>query len=310
MRPSLTLVAIALCVASHGCGPSSTQHQQAASGPNNPATPEVISTVNGKGISKEAVRALMHASGWTATEALRSLQDELLLGDSAKASGYGEGEAVRGLQRQLAVQALLDRDIERPSTPAGITDAEIERAYRAQAGRFSKNEARMAVHVLARVDADQSDSRLSQEALAFIRGVIADLERSKDIEASFVRYDGLQGYPFKISAERLPPIEKDSPVLEPFKEALFSMKRSGVFPKPVRTKYGWHAIVLYEIQPASTIPLKEAATTLREEMALRQRKTRLETLFAELKKAYSIQLFEPVIREVLRSSLQEAAAGG
>lgn len=305
MRPSLTSVAVAFCVVSQGCSDSSTPRRPTHA--TRAATTDVVSVVNGKPIDKAAVQALMRRSGWTASQALKSLQDELLLADSAGASGYGGADAVRRVRQQLLVQALLERDIERSTRPADISDAEVEQAYRSQSSRFSKKETRLAVHVLAR--ADGSDTGQSQTARSFVQGVIADLKRSPDIAKALAGYQGLQGYPFKIDVERLPPIDKDSPVLEPFKDALFKMKSPGVFPQPVNTTYGWHAIYLYDIQPASTVPLKEAASTLREEIALRQRKTRLQTLLAGLKKAHSIRVFESVIRDVLRSDLLDNAAG-
>ena len=64
--------------------------------------------------------------------------------------------------------------------------------------------------------------------------------------------------------------------------ALFSQSELGVVPRPVRTEYGYHGIVVTEITPAVITPKPEAFATLRAELTTAKRKTRLDALLREL----------------------------
>jgi parvulin-like peptidyl-prolyl isomerase len=65
-------------------------------------------------------------------------------------------------------------------------------------------------------------------------------------------------------------------------DALFSQAELGVVPRPVRTEYGYHAIVVTEITPAVITGKPEAFATLHAELTTAKRKARLDALLREL----------------------------
>lgn len=295
---------IALGSACHKDREGGSSNQETVS----PLAKEVVSTVNARPIYKESLLNVMKQTGFTKEQALRVLQDEALLAERAMVLGYRDAApVVRGRERLLA-QALLKKRVEAGTYPEEITAEKVEHAYQSQQSRFVKPETRASIHVLARFD-KSSPPEVQQKALRFIQGAIAEFSKSKDINATLAQYEGVEGYPFQVHAEQLPSIDENAPVLESFKEALFSMKRPGLYPKPVRTVYGWHAIYLREIKKSSSVSLKKAAPELREEISTKERRARMESLLSELKKTYSVTMFESAIHKALAEDYESDQDG-
>jgi parvulin-like peptidyl-prolyl isomerase len=85
-------------------------------------------------------------------------------------------------------------------------------------------------------------------------------------------------------------VDRGAPFVKPYLAALFSLSAPGVVLEPVRTIFGWHAIRVTEIVPAESVPYEKAAEQLRGELLLARRQARVETLIAELRKVYPVQV--------------------
>lgn len=258
----------------------------------------IVATVDGQPIYRHAVSKLAKEHGWQEARALRVLEDQMLLASHAAAFGYRSHDKVRYHRARLWVQALLARAIEQSVTPSKVSRAQLETAYQRQRAKFVKPERRIVSHILAAVN--DSDSRnIERKAFRFVEDAINRLNSSSDAGEVLKHYQEIEGQPFRVRAEHLPPLETNSPIVEEFRKAAFRLKAPGVYPRPVRTPYGWHAIYLQEIQEATHVTLEEAAPRLREEIALANRKRSLEALLAQLRKRYAVEIFGSIVRDVL-----------
>ncbi len=227
---------------------------------------QVISTVHGFAITVADVQSLVDASELTPLEALRRLQAEQLLMGAAEERGVAGHSEVKLVQRKAAVQALLDQ----LASSATVSDAEIRAAYDKAGTRFGHPELRAAVHVLARLPKNPSPEA-DAAAKAFAKQVIPRLGQAAD-PVEFVKTLAGQKQPeFVVVGEALPPVPQGKAFEEPFMTALFAAKGLGVYPEPVRTSYGWHALRLVKSVPAEWMPIDQAAKQLRPELLLARR---------------------------------------
>ena len=68
-----------------------------------------------------------------------------------------------------------------------------------------------------------------------------------------------------------------------FSRALFSQSGLGVVPEPVRTQFGYHAILVTEIVPARGTPRSEALELLQAELGTHLHEKRVTALLTELR---------------------------
>jgi hypothetical protein len=237
----------------------------------------VVANVDGTLIRLSEVARLAERGALSPQLALSRLEAEALLAAEAERRGYGTSDAVGHVTRQAAVQALLRGDVER-KTP---TEAEIDRAYTESGTRFATPELRVASHVLANLPRDATPEQ-SEAARAFATAATGRLRAAADPMVALADYRANQSQPFRVQVEDLPAAPRTGGWVEEFSAAMFSLQKAGVVPEPVRTAYGWHAIVLREILPESRVPEAEARAELRRELELSARQNRLEALAREL----------------------------
>ncbi len=243
----------------------------------------VVSTVDGWPIDVALVRDAARAAEVPPRVALSRLEDEALLAARAERAGLGDDpEVVRG-SRRAAVQALLEREVEARVTADAIDPAELEAAYAAAPERFARPERRRSVHVLARVP-DGAPSSVDDAAEAWIRELHARLSRSERPEADVLalRRRAEADEPFAITIEEVPPLSRTDAADPSYLAALFATPSPGVTPEPVRSAFGWHAVVVTEIVPAWHADHDEAIGILRDERLAALRAARLEELVREL----------------------------
>lgn len=246
--------------------------------PRGDAPADVVSSVDGNPITASEVARLASAGGLTPQAALQRLQAERLLANEAERRGYARQSETQHVERQALVQAMLAHDIE----AAQVTQAEIDAAYLAEHKRFEKPELRTATHVLAQL-APRASAEQDQAAQAFCRDAIRRLGASADLHDTLEALRAERPAAFAVRVEQLPASPASGAFVPEFSAALFSLKSPGVVPEPVRTEFGWHAIVVTEITPASTTPRAEADATLRAELATRKRSQLLNGLLDGLR---------------------------
>jgi PPIC-type PPIASE domain len=242
---------------------------------------DVVGHVDGQPIHAAEVDRLARDSDMTPQAALGRLTAERLLEDEAERRGYGARLETDHVARQALVQALLERAVEHaPETQ--VTQVEIDTAYAAARERFEVPELRTATHVLAALP-KQASPEHEREAREFIADAIRRLRSNVDRDATLDALRAEKPADFQVQVQQLPAAPAHGMFVQEFADALFSLNAPGVVPEPVRTPFGYHAIVVTDIEPAHNAPRPEADATLRTELETQKRKARVDALLAELK---------------------------
>ncbi len=256
----------------------------------------VVSTVDGTPITLGQVRDLARETGLSPLEALHRLQEERVLVTQAEAQGLGDAPEVREAVARASVRALLRARIEGPLTPESFSDQEVRERAQRDAARFTRNERRRSTHVLAEVAPD-APAELSLHAMAFVREAIERLAAAEDpISEAHAIASTHQDLPFRVRVEDLPPVEREGPLVSEYSSALFSRETTGVVGEPIRTRFGWHAIVVRDIHPAWQIPEDEVERVVRKELATEMRARALDSLVQELASRTNVEVDESAFR--------------
>ena len=264
------------------------------------ARQDVVSQVNGSQITAAEVEQLARAGQLSTRAALQRLQAERLLAQEAEQRGYAQQSWTARAARQALVQALLTEDVEveQPSVEA------LERAYSTQHARFEQQEQRRCTHVLAALAPD-ANLQQAQAARVFIEQAIALLTTSSDRSATLAALRSESSRAFVVCVEDLPLVHAQAAFVPEFLQALCSVPEAGVVPDPVRTQFGYHAIVVTEIVPASSTPKAEAFNTLRAELGTTLHEQRVAALINELRKGTRIAYAQKIERLLASLELRE-----
>jgi hypothetical protein len=206
----------------------------------------------------------MTLDGVSAEAALDALIGEELLLQEAQREGLSEDpEAMRSVDRMM-VRALL-RDLERENTPQGISSRQVRTDFERNRELYQVLERRGSWHVLVKADTTQ--------ARELAAAILAEARRADDPREVFKRYAEGAADPLDLPVvvEELPPITIKAEIEKPYKDALFAAKAPGPLKEPLRTSYGWHAIVLTEIQPGEVRTLTDVEDEIRERLSRKQR---------------------------------------
>ena len=272
---SLAVLAVLAVVS---CGDSVVPLREPAADSGEGLRTGLVSVVDGRGISAEALKTLLNETRLSPREALSRLQDEQLLAAEAARRGYAERAETRRLARQALVQALLTHDVE--SEP--VSEAELDAAYARARARFETPERRKASHVLAYLAKDASEVQ-ERAARAFIEQTCRQLTASNTPGAVLDELKLAQPPGVALKIEDLPAVADDGQLVPEFRRALFSRATPGVVAQPVRTRFGWHCIVLQSILPPSRVPLADARRELRRDLGTQKYKQRFDSLLASLR---------------------------
>nr|MDQ3037852.1 peptidylprolyl isomerase [Myxococcota bacterium] len=144
--------------------------------------------------------------------------------------------------------------------------------------------------------------RFARRALERLRAAEDPIAEAHAIESE---ESARTGRHFRVSVEELPPAARGDHLVPEYLDAIFGLDAPGVLTEPVRTSFGWHAIVLTEIVPAWRAPADEVEEIVREELAIEARAQRLEELVRELAGRTAIELDQAAIAEALQTDLLE-----
>lgn len=296
----------ALCLALVGCGPtasSATDAGRAAS-----VTPasevvrgQVVATVDGVRVTREEVERVARDVGIAPADALRRMEEEIVLGALAERElGPDDGEA-SDATRRAAVQALIEARVEREVTPSTIPADAVEARRSRDAARFTRPERRRSTHALARVpqgageDAWAAAERWARRAQATVRA-------GDDPEASLraLALDDSERRAFRVVVEDLPAVSRDDEFVQEYLDPLFRAPALGLLEAPVRTQFGWHVVLLQEIVAPWSAPPEEVEAALREELCTEQRAARLDALVDTLRARTPVELDDARARALLQ----------
>jgi peptidyl-prolyl cis-trans isomerase C len=276
--PCCASLALAALVSACAAGERSTPPPRATVGA---FGPDVVGRVDGQPIRASEVDHLAEVAGLPAQTALSRLTAERLLEDEAERRGYGARTQTEYVARQASVQTLLERAVEQaPQTQ--VSQTEIDAAYAAARDRFEVPELRTATHVLAALPQNASAEQ-ERAARAFCASAIRRLQTDPDREATLEDLRAEQPGDFQVQVQQLPASPAQGMFVPEFAAALFSLTAPGVVPEPVRTQFGYHAILVTDIAPAHNTPRSEADAALRSELETKKRKARIDAVLGELK---------------------------
>ncbi len=296
-------IVLLLCVALGGCGKASSpvrDTEPAAGGAWSEADETPVAVVDGSRIALREVRELVRRSALSSREALDRLVAERLLMQEARRRGFADVAEVRHVGEQAAVQAVL---IEEADSLA-VAEEELRKAYEAAHDRFHVPEKRETIHLLVRMPADAAPE-LSRAGEAVAGEAVDALAYAGVEEAARIleQLRGQHGADFKIRVEKLPPFGRTGRLVKEYEDAMFELSEAGVVPRPVRTRFGWHAIYLTAIHPEQHWSFEEAAGQLRAEILLEKRKKRMEVFFDRLRTNADIQTDESAVEWLLQARL-------
>jgi hypothetical protein len=301
-----------VCTALLGCGQDAAHARDAgAAGAGAQARGDgrvggaVVSTVHGEAITRGEVELVARETGLSPLEALRRLQEEHVLAAHAVAAGHGDAPEVEDAARRAAVQALLAARIESEITPASVPEESVRERREQQRARFQRPERRRSAHLVARVAPDAPPEAWAA-AERFVRRAIERLRAAEDpvAEARAIAEEAGEGRTFRAVFEELPPVHRDGGLAPEYIAPLFAARELGVLPEPVRTSFGYHAILLQEILFPWEAPPEEVEATIRRELCLELRARRLDEMLAAARRRIPVVMDEEAVRRLLTFDLE------
>lgn len=301
--PRLALLAVFLVPVAGGCqqgvGPDARRELALARGDARVGG-DVVSTVDGHPITLAEVEQAAREAGVPPGQALRVLQDELLLARAAERRGFDGASAVERARRQSEVQVLLERVVEAEVGPDRVDPAELEAAFDSSPGRFARPERRQSAHVLAQVSPDAPPA-VAAAAEAWAHGKHREIAAAADPLAAILalRRSPPTDLQFEVTVEEVQALERGASVDPAYLAALFSRPDVGLVADPVHTVFGWHIVAITEIEPAWTATHDEALATLRDERVVSLRAEALEALVRRLASERTVAVEHDTLRALL-----------
>ena len=241
------------------------------------------------------VRLAMKEERSDPVTALQGLIEEELLVQRASALRLGLGQTTEWEIDRLIVQSLL-KDMESRVSPSSISDEDIAQDFETHKDQLVRPERRKTAHVLARAQ--------TPEAEAFANEVLAEFRRADDPMEVFERYViDPPARDFEVRAEDLPPISEKAGFAQEFKDAVFAARAPGPLTRAVRTEYGWHAIIVEEIETGETGNLESLQGEIRDRLTRKRRFEALAAMVREAEASGVLKRNEDVIERSLRTDL-------
>ncbi len=294
---------------------------------------DILSTVDGVGIAREDVIALMQSGGFTAREALTRLQEEVLLSREAERRGYHLGARGQRLLDRALVQTLL-AELETTHAAEDVGVAQARQIFDSQDRAMASEEARRSRHVLVRVPTDVAPgSSEDADARALAVEILTELASAEPGDASvYERWAATErarsgADTWTVFADELPllPRSAEGQLGTAFRDALFGVGSGplverndgqglgpgglGVLPEPVRTEAGWHVILVDEIVPARRT-FEEWQDEIRRQVADRNRVTELHQLIESLRTQVAVERNERAESIALHATFESDGEDG
>lgn len=183
-----------------------------------------------------------------------------LLAQEAQRHRLAKDADVLWSRKTEAVRRLIDEEfVARYPDPDHIDRAMLEQAFKSSYRHFYRPEYRHVRFVLVEVDKagkpgspeDLAAQQLADEiyrALAGQKDIAVDRFDATTAEVAGDRTHVIQDYNFP----------RHNRAVEEFAAAAFAIAEVGTVAPPVRTRFGWHVILLKQIDPEKNVPLEQA----------------------------------------------------
>ncbi len=290
-RDFIVICACVGCSSAIGCEPVTNEPRspQVQSG----AVTEVVATVGGSVIGAADVRERMTLDGVNAETALDALVDEELLLQAAHKAGLPEDPEGRRKVDRTMVRALL-HELELENMPEAIPAGQVRKEFEQSRDQFQVLERRGSWHVLVKAD--------TKEARELATAILAEARRADDPREVFDRYatgGGADHLDVPVVVEELPAITIKADIEKPYKDSLFEAKSPGPVKEPVQTSYGWHAIVLTEIQPGEVRTLEDVEDEIRDRLSQKKRFEKLVEVVTQLEAEQLVDYDQAVVQRLM-----------
>jgi len=201
-----------------------------------------------------------------------------------KTRGLSESIIKEQMRRRMQVQKYVTSEfIPKISVP----DTEIRAFYDENKQLFQEPETVKASHILIKVDTDAKEE--------------ADAEAFKRIQVLKKKLDAGEDFAALAKAESEGPSSvrggslgyfRRGQMVKPFENKAFSLKK-GEISDPVRTRFGYHLILVEDKKPAGTIPYEESKDRIRQ--VLTQQKLQ-QTVLAHIESAKETAKIERMVK--------------
>lgn len=289
LRFAIGLGALALCCCNGAPAAPSEQSTALAEGE--------VARVGGLPITAEAVRHIAAAQRVSAQEARSRAVFDALMAEGARQRGYDRDPFVIVEQRGVLADALLMR-VKREADRTPSTAEELERVTSIHWLDLDRPQARRTVHAVAMAADSDAEARKKARSVA---EKIAEAVKGKQGAGAFidaakaVAADGIE-----VRTEQLQPVTEDGRIAdlvnrpEPgaptprfemdYVTAVWKQLHApGDQTGPVASPFGWHVIMLTEIQPAQIVPEAQRSRMLRDEIVATRAKVELDKLLLDLR---------------------------
>lgn len=217
-------------------------------------------TVNDAIISDESIEreAAFHSGEESPREAAaRALAVRELLLQRARALGLADS-ADSDEECDKVIDALLEREAHTPEP----TDEECARYYEAHAAKYRSGDLVEADHILFAVTPNAPVEGIRQQAEATLRRLMANPALFSELAQSF------SNCPSGANGGNLGQLQRGDTVPE-FEAAVFDSDSSGIFPRLVRTRYGFHIVRVVRRVPGVQVEFETAKRLVAQELRAR-----------------------------------------
>jgi hypothetical protein len=234
----------------------------------------VVAAVGDASISADTVKRIAQAQGVATREARElAIRDALFAAGARDAlAGFG---LVRSVERTVLARSLLEH-LKREVRNQPVTDAEIAETTKRQWVSLDRPPSARTTHAVVRVskpEQDEAAHRLADRIAAAVAGATEPevfMQRARQVPAGKL----------VVTIERLPPVTADGRVVDfdappgaptgrfdlDFARAANGLREVGEHSPVVRSKFGFHVILLEERVPARHVPLPQRRKLLRDEI--------------------------------------------
>jgi len=228
----------------------------------------VVARVGVEVIGASDVADRMQEHGLDRREALDQLIDEAVLVNEARKRGLTESLAQQRAVERVMVRQML-KDFEAELTPERVPEQDVRADFDEHRERFQVPERRESWHILVR-DSSEGARKVAETIQREVRTARNPREVYERVARGEIESD------FAVIAEELPAISRAAGFERAFKNALFGAKTLGVVEGPIKTKYGWHVVVITDIVPGATRELEDLEEEIRERLSQKSRYQKVE----------------------------------
>jgi hypothetical protein len=205
---------------------------------------------------------------------------ELLVQAADRAGFTKDPDAIHALQ-QIAVTKLVNQTLGAAGSPESITQADVEREYRArQASEFTLPEAAYVRHILV------SDAKLAEQLTARAKALPAADERGF---ATLVSEHSLDATT-RASGGDLGFIDKTSRLPTALVEAALGLRSPGEVAGPVHTDSGYEVLRLVSRRAGAVSPFSSVEEQIRQRLYRERRTKALDELILRLQKQTPVEV--------------------